>query len=309
MSREFDFISWIRAQQRRHDSVIVPSGDDLAVLKWEPDDLLLVGVDQVLDGVHFDSKVHSAHAIGKKVMNRNLSDCAAMACLPACAVATVALPRGTGMEFSRDLYRGMHEAGEVFGCPVVGGDVATWDGKLILTLTIVGRSAEVAPITRSGARAGDRIFVTGALGGSILGRHMDFEPRVMEARTLARTGFITSMIDISDGLSRDLGHICDASRVGATIDLARVPIHQDAQDLRGDRTPLEHALHDGEDHELLFTCSTSAEALLERVLAEQTGDVPDLIEIGTITAEPGIFVRDAAGRRDSLQPRGWEHTF
>jgi thiamine-monophosphate kinase len=310
MPREFDFISWIRSQQRPRDSVVVPSGDDLAVLKWEPDDLLLVGVDQVLDGVHFDAKVHPPRDIGRKVMNRNLSDCAAMACLPAAAVATVALPRGTDLEFSKALYLGVHDAGERFGCPVVGGDVATWEGKLMLTLTILGRSAGVKPIARSGAHAGDRIFVTGPLGGSILGRHMNFAPRIVEARTLARTGMITSMIDISDGLSRDLGHLCEESRVGAVIDAARVPIHQDAHDSRGDgRTPLERALHDGEDHELLFTCSTHAEPLLERILAEQTGDVLDLIEIGQITAEPGMFLLDARGEKSPLVVQGWEHTF
>src|SRR5439155_6764395 len=120
---------------------IVPPGDDLAVLRWDADDLLIVGVDQVLDGVHFDSSVHSPRDIGRKVMNRNLSDCAAMACLPAAAVATAALTHGTSLDHAQELYRGMAEAGAVFQCPVVGGDTASWEGKLVLTVTILGRSA------------------------------------------------------------------------------------------------------------------------------------------------------------------------
>jgi len=141
MPGEFDFINWIRAQQSKSDLVQLPAGDDLAVLKWPADELLLVGVDQVLDGVHFDSGVHSPRAIGRKVMNRNLSDCAAMACLPAAAVAAVALPKGSDLQYARELYLGLKEAADPFNCAVIGGDTATWDGKLALTVTILGRSA------------------------------------------------------------------------------------------------------------------------------------------------------------------------
>src|SRR6201996_7270687 len=114
MAGEFDFIQWLRSQQRETPFVPVPQGDDLAVLKWNAADLLLVGVDQVLDGVHFDSAVHPPRAIGRKVMNRNLSDCAAMACLPAAAVATVALTRGTGLDYAKELYLGLRDAADPF---------------------------------------------------------------------------------------------------------------------------------------------------------------------------------------------------
>src|SRR5947207_15700109 len=129
MPGEFDFIDWIRSQQQASEFVPVPPGDDLAVLKWAGDDLLLVGADQVLDGVHFDSKVHSPRDIGRKAMNRNLSDCAAMACLPASAVVTAALPRGASLEFAKEIYLGLREAADVFDFPIVGGDTGTWDGK------------------------------------------------------------------------------------------------------------------------------------------------------------------------------------
>src|SRR5687767_12460879 len=197
MPGEFDFIDWIRRQTTPHEHVLVPPGDDLAVLKWPADDLLIVGVDQVLDTVHFDAEVHPPRDIGRKVMNRNLSDCAAMACLPAAAVATAALPRSVSIDYARNLHAGMSEAGAAFDCPIVGGDTASWDGKLVLTLTILGRSAGIAPVTRRGAKVGDGIFVTGPLGGSILGRHMTFTPRVALARELAKAG-VSAMIDISD---------------------------------------------------------------------------------------------------------------
>src|SRR5207248_11034367 len=138
---EFDFIHWLRTQQRPSGFVPVPAGDDLAVLKWAADDLLLVGVDQVLDGVHFDSALHGPRLVGRKVMNRNLSDCAAMACLPAAAVAAVALPVGAGLDYAKELYLGLRDAAEPFDCAIVGGDTASWSGKLALTVTILGRSA------------------------------------------------------------------------------------------------------------------------------------------------------------------------
>src|SRR5437763_13955388 len=125
MAGEFDFIRWLRTQQKPSERVALAAGDDMAVVRWAAEDLLLVGVDQVLDGVHFDSAVHSPRAIGRKVMNRNLSDCAAMACLPAAAVATVALPKGTSLDYAKELYLGLKEAADPFECEVIGGDTAT----------------------------------------------------------------------------------------------------------------------------------------------------------------------------------------
>jgi thiamine-monophosphate kinase len=294
MPGEFDLIRWIQSQHKPSDLVLTGPGDDLAVLKWPANELLLVGVDQVLDGVHFDSTLHSPRAIGRKVMNRNLSDCAAMACLPAAAVATVALPRSVDLEYAKELYLGMRDAADPFACEVVGGDTASWEGKLAMTVAILGRSAGVQPVLRSGAKPGDGIYVTGPLGGSILGRHMTFTPRIFEAAVLVRKHPITAMIDLSDGLSRDLRHVCEQSNVGAVIDASSIPIHDDAimASRQDRRIPLEHALHDGEDHELLFTTAPDA-------------NVPH-VRIGTVTAEPGIFI-DRDGQRAPLEPKGWEH--
>lgn len=291
MPTEFDFIDWIRTQQHADARVLVPASDDLAVLKFDPSDLILVGVDQVLDGVHFDSAKHAPRDIGKKVMNRNLSDCAAMACLPAAAVVSWALPKGVGVEFMKELYLGMKSAGDAFDCPIVGGDTGAWDQKLAVSVTVLGRSAGVAPVRRSGARVGDAIYVTGPLGGSILGRHMTFTPRVREARELVSRFDIRAMIDLSDGLSRDLAHICRESRVGAVLDASLIPIHDDARKLTGD--PLLHALNDGEDHELCFTAPEG---------------VTSAIRIGTIVEGSSIdLLRD--GQRAPLAQAGFEHRF
>ncbi len=295
MAGEFDFLEWVRTQQQASELVPVPAGDDLAVLKWPADELLLVGVDQVMDGVHFDSARHTPRQIGRKVMNRNLSDCAAMACLPAAAVATVALPKGVGLDYAQELYRGLREAGDRFNCAIVGGDTGSWAGKLVMTVSILGRSGGIQPVTRKGARPGDGIYVTGALGGSLLGRHMDFVPRIELGRRLAQGGNVHAMIDVSDGLSRDLGHICRQSRVGAVIDAGAVPVHADALEMsrQDGREPLEHALHDGEDHELLYASSVMPPA-------------GEGILIGRITAEPGIWL-DRGADRQRLAAGGWEH--
>ena len=301
MSGEFDFINWVRRQTSTGNGggdahnghlLLVPPGDDLAVLKWPAEDLLIVGVDQVLDTVHFDSTIHTPRDIGRKVMNRNLSDCAAMACLPVAAVATVALPHARDIDYAKQLFTGMKVAAETFECAIVGGDTASWEAPLAMTVSILGRSSGIKPVTRGGAKAGDHIYVTGPLGGSILGRHMTFIPRVREARQLAKTGIVTSMIDISDGLSRDLRHICRESHVGATLHSSEIPIHPDADVLsrRTCRYPIEHALHDGEDYELLFTTRE---------------EQPFGYWIGTITAEEGVVIDE--DRAISLEPKGWEH--
>ncbi len=305
MPAEFDFIDWVRRHQPPHGRVAVGVGDDLAVLRWAADDLLLVGVDQVLDGVHFDAAVHSPRAIGRKAMNRNLSDCAAMACLPAAAVATLALPRGVGQAYAQELYLGMAEAGQPFDCPVVGGDTGSWPGKLAVTVTVLGRSAGVEPVTRSGARPGDGIYVTGPLGGSLGGRHMTFTPRVHWGRGLGLTGRVTAMIDLSDGLSRDLRHLCDGGGAGAVVWADRVPVHDDAvlPQPPGHRSPLDRALHDGEDYELLFTAAPP-DAAFGFVL---NGEPLSFPRIGTVTADPGVWLERADGSREPIVPQSWEH--
>lgn len=293
MSREFDFIDWLRRQQRPTEQVLLPAGDDLAILRVPAGDLVLIGIDQILDGVHFDARTHSPDLIGRKAMNRNLSDCAAMACLPVAAVVSVALPRGTPIDFAQALYLGMKAAGDAFGCEIVGGDTGAWDQRLAISVSILGRTAGVEPVRRGGAKPGDAVYVTGPLGGSILGRHLSFTPRVREARDLVARHRISAMIDISDGLSRDLSHICTESRVGAQLDAAAIPIHADVARLTDGLSPLEHALNDGEDHELCFTGEPG---------------ISSAIRVGTIVDAPGLWV-DRDGRSLPLKAGAFEHQF
>ena len=289
---EFDFISWVRSQQTPSPRVPVGPGDDLAAVRFDGA-IVIVGADQVLDGVHFDSRAHSPWDIGRKAMNRNLSDCAAMAAAPVAAVATVALPHGFGLEQAKQLYLGIKSAGDEFGVRIVGGDTGTWGGPLALSVTILAEPAHDPLPLRCHARRDEGIFVTGPLGGSILGRHMRIAPRIVEGIALARRG-VGAMIDLSDGLSRDLAHVCRESNVGAVIFADRVPVHPDAvQASRDGRSPLLHALHDGEDYELLFTAD-----------ARQPWGHP---QIGATTAEPGIWLQHADGRRERLEPMGWHH--
>lgn len=306
MAGEFDFIRWVleqtaaaRADRERPSFIVVPPGDDLAALDLSVGtaelqrgegrtarDLLLVGIDQVLEGRHFDRAVHAPELIGRKAMNRNLSDCAAMGCLPAAAVVSVALPIGWGLDNAQRLYRGLREAANRHYCAVVGGDTGSWHGPLAVSVAVLGRTLGVEPVTRGGAAPGDGIYVTGPLGGSLLGRHLTFEPRIALGRQLATyrpTGLpcVHAMIDISDGLLRDLGHLLAPSPahgpLGAELQSAAVPIHDDARTLaaRTGRTPLAHALTDGEDHELLFTCPVRP---------------PVGVRIGTVVREEGIRI-------------------
>ena len=293
MPTESDFLAWVKQQQQATSRVLLPAGDDLAILRWPSDDLLLVGIDQVLDGIHFDASIHPPRAIGRKAVNRNLSDCAAMGCLPAAAVVSFALPGGVGLDYATELYQGLRDAADPFDCPIVGGDTGSWNGKLAVSVSIIGRADGVKPITRTGARAGDGIYVTGPLGGSILGRHMIFLPRIREGRQLASSGVVTAMIDLSDGLSRDLPRICSS----AIVEETGLPIHDDAKVAAtesgiGHRSALAHALHDGEDYELLFSASAPP---------------PVGTRIGTVTAQGGIALRRRDGTVEPVVSQGWEH--
>jgi thiamine-monophosphate kinase len=300
--KEASFIEYIRSRSV-FDPAIVPvgPGDDMAVVRCGDQDLL-IAADQVLDGVHFRLAEHGARAAGRKAMARNLSDVAAMACEPLAAVATVALPRGFSEADAKEMYAGMRELGDAFTCPLVGGDVGTWDGALAISLTILARPGPGGAVLRSGARVADAVCVTGAFGAAWrTQRHLTFTPRVAEARILAGQYGLHSMIDVSDGLSIDLGHVCEASGVGADIQAEAVPVHPDALK-RPDA--LAAALGDGEDYELLFTLPQDQ---AERLLADRPlGEVP-VTRIGTIVAGAAHTLVLADGRRQELVARGWQH--
>jgi thiamine-monophosphate kinase len=229
-----------------------------------------------------------------------------MAAEPVAAVAWVALPDGRDMAFAEALSAGLLECAERFACPLVGGDVTSWGGGLAIGTSVVARAAGTEPVRRRGARPGDVLLVTGRLGGSVLGRHLAFVPRVAEARRLAALVPIHAMIDLSDGLSTDLGHVLCESGAGAEVDAAAVPVSPDAERLAGrdGRSPLDHALSDGEDFELLLAVGPDDAARLAR--EQPLGDVP-LTAVGRVVEGEGAVLVEADGSRRPLAPSGYEH--
>jgi thiamine-monophosphate kinase len=296
---ELDLIRWIRRRiGRRAGRIIVDSGDDAAVLKGGRGHLLFK-TDSVIDGVHFDSRTARPEEIGHKALARCLSDIGAMGCYPTFAVVAMMIPRNAREAWIKRVLTGLDRTARKFDTAVVGGDVASHAGKLAITVALLGETRGLPPVRRSGARVGDAIAVTGPLGGSILGKHLRFTPRVREGVELNRRFEIHSMIDISDGLATDLGHLCRESHVGAVVDEARIPIAPQARRLPG--VPLDHALFDGEDYELLFTLAQTEAVRVEKA---KLGRV-----IGRVSAVDGIYLRNPRGDLREVQRRGWEHRF
>jgi thiamine-monophosphate kinase len=310
---ELDLIRWIRARAGASPNVPVGIGDDCAALRVPPGKLLLVTTDMVIAGVHFDPRTASAAQVGHKTMARGLSDIAAMAGDALAAVVALAAPRGTDSKYLQELFLGMKSVADAFGVPIIGGDVASSTaageaGNLPLTLTVtaLGAGDETALALRSGARPGDRALVTGELGGSILGRHLSFLPRLKEAKWLRDKIAIHAMIDLSDGLAADAGHIAEESGVAIELWEEAIPISRAAGELArtSRRTPLEHALNDGEDYELFFTADADeAEALLRQP------EMPVRVTcIGQVNAGSGLWLGRGAARRP-LAAKGWVHEF
>jgi len=302
---EFELIERIRRGQvvAAGSRTILGIGDDCAALALRPGEILLATTDMLMDGRHFLLDLHGAEAAGYKALGVNVSDIAAMAGLPIAALVAVALPRDRAEAVGEGLNRGVRVMADRFGIELIGGDTNAWDGPLVISVTVLGVASRQGIVTRSGARAGDAILVTGPLGGSLeSGRHLRVEPRVELARQIQELAPIHAMIDISDGLVGDLGHILEESGgPGAVLEAEAIPIHEDAQRaaLAGGRGALERALGDGEDFEL---CLTMSEAGAERVVAA----FPGLRRIGWITADPRRLIR-IGGRFEPWPAGGFDH--
>ena len=230
-------------------------GDDCAVVPASSRPQL-VTVDPVIYGAHFDDSV-SPRAAGAKLLKRNLSDIAAMGGRPRAAVVALAIDGRVKTAWLEGFYRGLATAARHFGVPIVGGDVAHQASGLVATLTLIGEASGRRVLTRQGAKAGDWIYATGALGGSIRGHHHRFTPRLEEGAWLAGRAEVRSLMDISDGLARDLRAL---TPVGAEprimADAVPISAAARAESRRTGRAALDHAISDGEDYELLFTVSS-----------------------------------------------------
>lgn len=306
---EFELIARLTRSLPANKSVVVGPGDDCAVLDLGlPDALVLFKTDSVVQGVHFDSHA-PAEKIGHKALGRCLSDIAAMAGTPTAALVTLALPRKFEVSAIEAIYAGMSALARRHEVAIVGGETTLNPDGILISVALIGRVARGKTILRSGAEAGDAIFVSGELGGSLSGKHLAFEPRLAEARWLAEHFRVHAMIDLSDGLAGDLRHILKASRVGAELLASSIPISRaaklNARSESSSKTPLLGALIDGEDFELLFTVAGRDAVPLLDAWKAQFPEVM-LTCIGKITAAEGIHIRDKQGVRP-LNVHGYEH--
>lgn len=302
---EFAYIDWLRRRTSCSPRVALGPGDDTAVLNWPAGVSCLVTTDMLLEGSCFLLDEAGPRLIGRKALAVNLSDIAAMAGRPIAAVVSVGLPRRGGRALAEQLYVGLRELADQFKTDIIGGDTNSWNGPLVINVALLGEPTGRGPVTRAGAQPGDWLFVTGALGGSIRGKHLTFTPRVEEAQRLHASTRLKAMIDISDGLAADLQHLCEESGCGAQVEEAAVPISPAALQMNDGRSALEHALGDGEDFELLFAVSASdGEALLREQPLSELGVA--LYRLGECVPD-GLWRVQPNGERKPLEPIGYVH--
>ena len=306
---EFALIQRLTRSLPTNPSVVVGAGDDCAVLDaGVPDRLLLFKTDAIVEGVHFGSDA-PPEKIGHKALGRCLSDIAAMAGTPTAALITIGLPRDFNPEVVEAIYTGMNALARRYQVAIVGGETTTSPERIFISVALLGWVPRGKNVLRSGAEAGDAVFVTGELGGSLAGKHLEFEPRLAEARWLAQHFSLHAMLDISDGLAGDLRHILAASRVGAELLATSIPISREARlaakASSSAKPALLAALSDGEDFELLFSVAARDAVPLLDAWRKEFPKLP-LTCIGKIKAGEGVTIRDKNSVRP-LTAHGYEH--
>jgi thiamine-monophosphate kinase len=307
---EKKLIERIRHSARSGKSVVTGIGDDCAVLRVPPGHELLVTTDFTIENVHFRREWHAPELVGRRCLTRGLSDIAAMGGEPLAAFLSLAVAGDIPQKWVDRFLKGLLALAREFDVPLAGGDTAQSAGGIQADIVVVGTVPQGKAVLRSGAKAGDSIYVTGELGGAAAVlerlrkgrsggsplRSFQPEPRVAVGQWLRRRAIASAMIDLSDGLSTDLEHICNESRVGAEIEAAAIPRARLGS--RAERVALELALHGGEDYELLFT---SAAPLPSRVSGVA------VTRIGRITKSRGMRLVGADGKSRALKAAGWEH--
>lgn len=303
---ESDFVEWLRARVRKSPEVPLGIGDDAAALNLASTQCVAC-TDMLMDGTDFVLGECDPRLIGRKALAVNLSDLAAMAAKPVAALVSLAVHRDMELEVLRSIYDGLIDMADEYGVAIIGGDTNSWQHPLAISVTAIGEPTGSGVLTRGGARPGDAIVVSGSFGGSILGRHLKFTPRVEEAIELHTRFALNACIDVSDGLSLDLYRLAEASGCGAKIDPATIPISDAAVRLAAGRenklSALEHAFCDGEDFELIM-------AVIADDAAKMLKDQPlktALTRIGEFVAEPGLWQTTESGTTTPLIPRGYEH--
>lgn len=322
---EFGLIGRIARRVSPGTGVLVGIGDDAAALEPSPGCVSLVTADMLLDGVHFDLSLCSPFNLGRKSLAVNLSDIAAMGGLPRHCLLSLGIPPNLPVEFVDEFVTGLLDQAGEHGVTLVGGDTCASRAGLVLSLTVIGEQRPERVVTRTGAAPGDLILVTGTLGDSALGlqllqkgqregaavsRHLDPSPRVREGFALAEAGLVSAMIDISDGLLADLGHILDRSGRGARIELARLPLSAavSAHVAQAGADPFALPLAGGEDYELLFTAHPRNHAAIIATLDRFHTPVSVIGEITsgalTVVGRDGGLYPVAAGGYDHFSSAG-----
>ena len=330
---EFNLISRLQSRLKyRSPQVIQGIGDDCAVLSLNNGNYQVLTTDALVETIHFNLKTHTPEQLGWKTMAVNISDIAAMGGQPKFAVISIGIPRSFPVDFLDRFYKGLNQASLKYKVALVGGDTVASPKHLFINLTVLGETWKKKVFVRSGARPGDKIFVTGTLGDSALGlkilespkkkwkgsealrkklvqHHLKPEPSVQVANWLAKSKFkVTSMIDISDGLTQDLGHILKAGKVGGELWESEIPISKPLAkfSLINGLSALEWALGGGEDYELLFTLAP--EDVISLGIESITKVDQPVTQIGVITAKKGIRLISKTGRSKTLQrSMGFNH--
>jgi len=325
---EFGLLARLTAGLESRPDVLTGVGDDCAVLDLGGELVTLATCDALLDGEHFLRRVATPEQIGRRAMAVNLSDIASMGGWPRYALISLLLPSDLPTAFMDGVYRGLRAEAEQYGAVIVGGNI-TGSSMFGIDITLLGQARRGQALLRSGAHPGDALLMTGTLGEAAAGLHLLLHseidapapvvaqlaaaqlvpvPRVPEGRLLATLGVVTAMMDISDGLAADLGHLCLQSGVGALLDEAALPIPeavQTAAQLAGQRA-LDWALFGGEDYQLLFTAPPAAVPHLVKTLWIATGTPVSVIG-EMLPLEAGLTLRARDGSIRLLPARGWDH--
>jgi len=308
---ELEIIAGIRRAARgKNPAVRLGIGDDCAILRVPRGYELLVTTDFSLEGRHFRRDWHPARAVGHRTLARGLSDLAAMGAEPLAAFLSLAMPgKLAGSKWADEFLEGLLALAKSAGVTLAGGDTAEFAGGVVADIVLTGSAPAGMALRRSGARPGDSLYVTGALGGASVflldasrrrqtrrdDPHLFPQPRIAVGKALRRIA--TACIDVSDGLSTDLSHLCAESRCGALIEASAVPVHALAAS-RKDAMRL--ALHGGEDYELLFTAKASTK--VPKMIAGVA-----VTKIGTMVKGRSVKLVDENGKKTVLKAEGWEH--
>jgi len=310
------FLEWLQSEtkSRKHPNLILGVGDDAAIVDFK-DGSTVISTDMLAEGVHFLSGEMPLELIGRKAMAVNLSDLAAMAARPVCAVVSLMLPKAMVLDEVKTLVGGMLKLADEFGVAIVGGDTNVWDGPLVINVAITGLLDDASPPAggwrMNGAQAGDVILVSGDFGHSIESKHLNFTPRVALALFLRDKYYVHAATDITDSLTIDLSLIAEQSGLAMELHEASIPISDDALAKYDDNqsAALNSALYDGEDFELAIVVDpeTAKRILEDQKLPCKMTSVGKMTSVDKMTQAETFILVDAQGNTRSLEPKGYEH--